>query len=311
MLNLLPCKKAQQMNILHEKQSTLLLGAHFSIAGGLHKAVFTASEYGCTALQIFTKNASTWKERRLSSHDIEQFDIARKQRGIRWICSHAAYLINLASPDRRKYERSIKALEHELIRSSQLSIPYVIMHPGSHMGAGEDKGLRRIAEGINRVFLHVPDATCQLVLETTAGQGSNLGYTFEQLAAISHMVKAKTRIGVCLDTCHVFAAGYDLRTKTAYQQTMQAFDRIIGLDRLCVIHLNDAKKGLGSRTDRHEHIGKGAIGIDAFSFILNDPQLKGLPMILETPKKKGPIDYDRMNLNRVRSLISNCLQSVS
>ena len=281
----------------------IFLGAHFSIAGGLHKAVFTASEYGCTALQVFTKNASTWKERTLSSHDIEQFDVARKQSGVKSICSHTSYLINLASPERNKYERSVKALEHELVRSTQLSIPYVIMHPGAHMGSGKDKGLHRIAGGINKVFDHVPEATCQLVLETTAGQGSNLGHTFEQLAHISDMVEAKEKIGFCLDTCHVFAAGYDLRTKTAYQETMQALDRVIGLDRLCVIHLNDAKKGLGSRIDRHEHIGEGAIGIDAFSFILNDPQLKGLPKILETPKKEGPIDYDRMNLNRLRSLI--------
>ena len=281
----------------------ILLGAHFSIAGGLHKAVFTASEYGCSALQIFTKNASTWKERRLSSHDIEQFDVARKQSGVESICSHTSYLINLASPERSKYKRSIKALEHELVRSFQLSIPYVIMHPGSHMGTGEDNGLCRIAQGINTIFDRTSNITCRLLLETTAGQGSNLGYTFEQLAHISDMVEAKERIGFCLDTCHVFVAGYDLRTKTAYQETMQAFDRVIGLDRLCVIHLNDAKKGLGSRIDRHEHIGEGAIGIDAFSFILNDPQLKGLPKILETPKKKGPIDYDRMNLNRLRSLI--------
>jgi deoxyribonuclease-4 len=280
-----------------------LLGAHFSIAGGLHKAVFTASKYGCSALQIFTKNASTWKERRLSSHDVEQFDAARKQSGVKSICSHTSYLINLASPECSKYERSIKALEHELSRSSQLNIPHVIMHPGSHMGSGEDRGLRRIAQGINTIFARIPNIACRLLLETTAGQGSNLGYTFEQLAHIADMVEAKERIGFCLDTCHVFAAGYDLRTKKAYQETMQVFDRVIGLDRLCAIHLNDAKRGLGSRIDRHEHIGMGAIGIHAFSFILNDPQLKGLPKILETPKKKGPIDYDGMNLNRLRSLI--------
>ncbi len=286
----------------HDHHMTLL-GAHFSIAGGLHKALFTASKYGCTALQIFTKNASTWKERRLSSHDIKQFDVARRQSGVESICSHTSYLINLASPEGIKYERSLKALEGELVRSSQLSILYVIMHPGSHMGTGEDKGLHRIAQGINTIFDRTPNIACRLLLETTAGQGSNLGYTFEQLARISDMVEAKERIGFCLDTCHVFAAGYDLRTKKAYQETMQVFDKVIGLDRLCVIHLNDAKKGLGSRIDRHEHIGKGAIGIDAFSFILNDPKLKGLPKILETPKKKGPVDYDRMNLNRLRSLI--------
>ena len=283
----------------------VLLGAHFSIAGGLHKAVLTASEYGCTALQIFTKNASTWKERRLSSHEIKRFDLARKESGIESICSHTSYLINLASPERGKYQMSIKALEHELVRSSQLSIPYVIMHPGSHMGTGEERGLDRIAQGINRVLERTPGIACRLLLETTAGQGSNLGYTFEQLAHISNMVEASERLGFCFDTCHVFAAGYDLRTKTAYQETMQAFDSVIGLDRLCVIHLNDAKKGLGSRIDRHEHIGNGAIGIDAFSFIMNDPQLKGRPKILETPKKKGAVDYDRTNLSLLRSLVLN------
>ena len=283
----------------------VLLGAHFSIAGGLHKAVLTASEYGCTALQIFTKNASTWKERRLSSHEIKRFNLARKESGIESICSHTSYLINLASPERGKYQMSIKALEHELVRSSRLSIPYVIMHPGSHMGTGEERGLGRIAQGINRVLERTPAIACRLLLETTAGQGSNLGYTFEQLAHISNMVEASERIGFCFDTCHVFAAGYDLRTKTAYRETMQAFDRVIGLDRLRVIHLNDAKKGLGSRIDRHEHIGNGAIGIDAFSFIMNDPQLKDRPKILETPKKKGNVDYDRTNLSRLRSLVLN------
>lgn len=281
----------------------ILLGAHFSIAGGLHKAVFTASEYGCTALQIFTKNASTWKERRLSAYDIEKFDVARKQSGIKSVCSHTSYLINLASPERSKYERSIEALQHELVRSSELSIPYVIMHPGAHMGMGEDKGLRRIAEGINTVFDRVPDTTCQVLLETTAGQGSNLGHTFEHLAAISDMVEAKDRIGFCLDTCHVFAAGYDLRTREAFDKTMKSFDRALSLKRLCVIHLNDAKKGLGSRIDRHEHIGQGAIGIDGFRFIMNDLPLKALPKILETPKEKGPVDYDHLNLKRLRSLV--------
>jgi len=281
----------------------ILLGAHFSIAGGLHKAVLTASEYGCTALQIFTKNASTWKERKLSSQDIEQFDAATKQSNIKSICSHTPYLINLASPEPMKYKKSMKALEHELIRSTQLSIPYVVMHPGSHMEAGEDNGLQRIAQAINRIFDRTPSITCRLLLETTAGQGSNLGYAFEQLAHISDMVEAKERIGFCLDTCHVFAAGYDLRTKKAYRKTMHAFDSIIGLDRLCVIHLNDAKKGVGSRVDRHEHIGEGTIGMNAFRFIMNDSRLKAIPKIIETPKKKGPIDYDRLNLERLRALI--------
>jgi len=282
----------------------ILLGAHFSIAGGLHKAIFTASAYGCNALQVFTKNAHTWQERTLNNQEIEHFNEARKRTGIQTICAHTSYLINLASPEKHQYDRSIKALRQELVRSSQVSIPYVIMHPGSHMGAGEETGLRRIAEGINTIFDRIPRSTCRLLLEPTAGQGSNLGYTFEQLAHVSELVEAKERIGFCFDTCHAFAAGYDLGTKEAYHETMRVFDRVIGLDRLCVVHLNDAKKGLGSKIDRHEHIGKGAIGIDAFRCIMNDPRLKTVPKVLETPKGRGPDDYDHMNLNLLRSLVS-------
>ncbi len=282
----------------------LLLGAHFSIAGGLHKAVLTAFEYRCRVLQIFTKNANTWKERTLRHQEIERFHEAREVAKIQTICSHTSYLINLASPERGQYDRSLKALEDELVRASLLNIPYVIMHPGSHRGAGEDKGLHRIAQGIDTICERLPNITCRLLLETTAGQGSSLGHTFEQLAHISDSVEAKEKIGFCLDTCHAFAAGYDLRGKNAYQGTMQSFDKILGIDRLGVIHLNDAKKGLGSRVDRHEHIGEGEIGINAFRFIMNDPRLKAIPKILETPKKKGPIDHDRMNLNRLRSLVS-------
>jgi deoxyribonuclease-4 len=295
---------------VHEKtrdqeEEIILLGAHFSIAGGLHKALLAAQEYGCTALQIFTKNASTWKERGLSSQVIDQFQAVKKESGIRSVCVHAAYLINLASPDQGKYEKSIKALEHELIRSSQLGIPHVIMHPGAHMGMGEDKGLQRIAEGINKVFDRVPETTCRVLLETTAGQGSNLGYTFEHLAAVAAMVEDDKRIGFCFDTCHVFAAGYDLRSEVAYGQTMKAFDDTLGLKRLHVIHLNDAKKGLGSRRDRHEHIGEGHIGLEAFRFIMNDSRLKAIPKILETPKQKAPVDYDRLNLERLRGLVQH------
>ncbi len=287
-----------------QQKRQILLGAHFSIAGGLHKAVLTASEYGCTALQIFTKNATTWKERTLSHQEVERFNEVRELTAIQSICSHTSYLINLASPEPSKYDRSLKALENELLRSSLLSIPYVIMHPGSHMGAGEDKGLQRIAQGINTIFDRSPNITCRLILEATAGQGSSLGHTFEQLARISDSVERQKRIGFCFDTCHVFAAGYDIRGKKAYQGTMQSLDRIIGIDRLCVIHLNDAKKGLAARVDRHEHIGEGKIGIDAFGFIMNDSRLKTVPKILETPKKKGSIDYDRINLNRLRALVS-------
>ena len=282
----------------------ILLGAHFSIAGGLHKAIFAASKYGCRALQIFTKNANQWRERILTDDEIERFYEAREMTGIESVCSHTSYLINLGSPERTQFNRSIRALKHELVRSSQLSIPYVIMHPGSHMGKGEEKGLRRVALGINKTFDAAPKSTCRLLLETTAGQGSNLGYTFEHLAQISELVDAKGRIGFCFDTCHAFAAGYDLSTKKAYQETMRTFDNILDLDRMYAIHLNDAKKGLGSKRDRHEHIGKGTIGIEAFRCIMNDARLRHVPKILETPKGKERSDFDRMNLKLLRSLVS-------
>jgi deoxyribonuclease-4 len=291
------------MKSKNQGKKTILLGAHFSIAGGLHKALLTASEYGCPVVQLFTKNANTWKERSLTGEDIAKFDRVKECCGIRFICSHAGYLINLASPDRGKLAKSIEALRQELIRSSQLGIPYVIVHPGAHMGMGEDEGLRRVAEGINAVFQKTPRAFSSLLLETTAGQGTNLGHTFEHLAAISAMVAPEARVGFCLDTCHVFGAGYDLRTKKAYDKTMAAFERTLGLERLRVIHVNDAKKGLGSRVDRHEHIGQGTIGMNAFRFIMNDPRLKTIPKILETPKGKVPADLDGLNLKRLRALV--------
>lgn len=294
-----------QAKIRNQGHKNILLGAHFSIAGGLHKAVLTAAQYQCTALQIFTKNASTWKEIGLSADDIDQFHRARKKTKIQSICSHASYLINLASPDRRKHDMSLKALEHELVRSSRLGIAHVILHPGSHMGLGEDNGLRRIAQGINTVLQRLPDTPCQLVLETTAGQGSNVGYRFEHLAKIADMVQREEKLGFCFDTCHVFAAGYDLRTTMAYQDTIRAFDKTIGLRHLWVIHLNDSKKALGSHVDRHEHIGAGAIGIETFRLIMNDPRFKAVPKMLETPKPEGLIDYDHINLERLRALVLN------
>ncbi|MDY6987336.1 MAG: deoxyribonuclease IV [Thermodesulfobacteriota bacterium] len=290
------------MDRRNKRGGRVLLGAHFSIAGGLHRALETASQYGCPVLQLFTKNASTWKERQLSAEEIRQFERAGRQGNIEVVCSHAAYLINLASPDRVQYERSVKALGNELRRSSQLAIPYVVLHPGAHMGRGGDHGLRQVAKGIDAAFEQVPEGGCHLLLETTAGQGTNLGRTFEQLAAIADRVEAKGRLGFCFDTCHVFAAGYDLRTKKAYDLTMSAFDRVLGLERLHIIHVNDAKKGLGSRVDRHEHIGQGAIGIEAFGFIMNDSRLRSMAKILETPKGNG-VDHDRLNLERLRALV--------
>ena len=217
--------------------------------------------------------------------------------------SHTSYLINLAAPDKKKHALSCHALEQELIRSSLLGIPYVVLHPGSHMGRGETAGIGLIAESVNEVFHHHPDISTRLLIETTAGQGFSIGHTFEQLAAIMDLVTQRDKIGFCLDSCHIFAAGYDIRTERAYHQTLDAFNAIMGLEHIYVIHLNDSKKGLGSRVDRHEHIGEGAIGIKAFEFFMKDKRFSQVPKIIETPKRKDGKDADRINLRRLRTLV--------
>jgi len=280
-----------------------LLGAHFSISKGLHHALYVAEKYGCTALQIFTKNSITWQERTLTQEEIVRFDQAREQTGITSIASHTSYLINLATPERKKHAMSCNALKQELIRSSTLDISFVILHPGAHLGKGKDKGIEKIALSINEIFAQTPDIQIRLLLEAMAGQGSGLGHTFEQLASILEKIENKNRIGVCLDTSHVFASGYDIRTPESYRKTTDAFDAIIGLENLYVIHLNDSKKELGSRVDRHEHIGKGYIGIKAFKLLMNDMRFENVPKIIETPKQKDGPDTDKMNLNRLRSLV--------
>ncbi|MBW2616064.1 MAG: deoxyribonuclease IV [Deltaproteobacteria bacterium] len=286
-----------------DQRNSCLLGAHFSIAKGLHQALFTAEDYGCTAVQIFTKNASTWKEKTLSSEDIRVFDEARKKTRIRHIASHTSYLINLASPEKKKYAMSCEALKQELIRCSALKIPLVVLHPGSHMDSGEGTGIERIASAINRVFDKLPENPTRLLLETTAGQGSGLGHTFEQIAAMMGKVEDMNRLGVCLDTCHIFAAGYDLRTKAAYQKTFTTFDAVIGLEHLYWIHLNDSKREMGTRIDRHENIGKGFIGETAFKLLINDSRMQHIPKVLETPKGKGEKDWDQINLAKLRGFL--------
>lgn len=288
-----------------------ILGAHFSIAGGLHKALYTAGGYGCNAVQIFTKNASTWKERRLTHEDTEAFDRARQETGISAIASHTAYLINLGSPEKKKFLQSVSALTQEMERAVQAGIPWVVHHPGAHMGTGEAAGINRIADGINRVLCESPGNGPRLLLETCAGQGTTLGHTFEQLAAIDKKVEQPERLGFCLDTCHIFAAGYDIRTEASYRKTMAAFDAVLGLDRLKMIHVNDALRKLGSRVDRHAHIGKGKIGLPGFSLIMNDERLSHIPKILETPKKGGCIDWDRRNLGVLRAMLKQEPQSGS
>ena len=282
-----------------------LLGAHMSIAGGLYRAPIRGKEAGCEAIQIFTRNRNQWKSKKLSTKEIGLFHKACEETSIRVVAAHSSYLINLASTRSRVFEKSVYALLQEMERVERLEIPYLVMHPGSHLGGGEKKGLKRIAGALNGVLERTSDYHVSILLETTAGQGTSLGYRLEHLAEILEMTESQERLGVCIDTCHAFAAGYDFRTAKAYRQFLQEFDRILGLDRLRLFHINDSKNGLGSRVDRHEHPGAGFIGLKAFSFFLNDPKLAHLPFLIETPKGKNRegLDWDRVNLNLLRSLI--------
>jgi len=288
---------------LKDKKAPCLLGAHFSIAKGFDKALYEAESYGCNTLQIFTKNSSTWKEKVVTRKEIENFKQAKLETGITRIAAHTSYLINPATPEKKKYKMSFNALARELVRSSSLGIPYVVLHPGSHMGAGDNEGISRIADSINEIFAITPEISTRLLIETTAGQGSSVGHTFEHLASIISRVEKKINLGVCLDTCHIFAAGYDIRTKEYYRKTIDDFDSTVGLDRLCLIHLNDSKKDLGSRVDRHEQIGLGYIGLEAFKYIMNDERFSDVPKIIETPKGKTDKDWDKTNLKLLRGLV--------
>lgn len=302
LMNSTSCDKEQSISKKTDK-SLYFLGAHFSIAGGLHRALYKAKEYDCNALQIFTKNSLTWKERILSEDEIYLFEQAKLKTGISKIASHMSYLVNPAAADKKKHAMSYKALKNELVRSSMLDIPFSVLHPGSHMGKGEEEGILRIADSINKVFDETGDIGTRLLLETTAGQGFTLGSSFEQLSSIMEKVDYKNKIGICLDTCHIFSAGYDIRTEKSYLKTIDNFDAIIGLEHLYLIHLNDSRKELGSKVDRHEHIGLGAIGIKGFEYFMNDQRLKLIPKIIETPKGKKGMNWDKVNLQRLRSLV--------
>lgn len=280
----------------------MLLGSHVSIGGGLHKAFAMARDIGCTAIQIFTKNASRWQAKPLTQKAIDQFADAWNASNVVSVAAHDSYLINLGTPKPDLLKKSQDALLTELQRCEQLGIPYLVMHPGSHVGSGEEDGLKRVAESFDIIHEQTPDYACQILVETTAGQGSALGYTFEQLAKIRELVRNPERIGICLDTCHIFAAGYELRTEEGYQATMEAFDHIIGLQHLKVIHVNDSLKDLGSRIDRHQGIGKGFIGLDGFRHLMQDQRLADIPKILETPKDKEPVASDQENLRILREL---------
>jgi deoxyribonuclease IV len=281
--------------------SELLVGAHMSIAGGMHKAFERGKEVRCKTIQIFLKNSNQWKAKPLTEEDRVLFQKAQSSSRIFPVVAHDSYLINLASPDRNLNRKSLDAFIEEMKRANFLGVPYLNLHPGAHMGAGINEGIARVA-AVLREALNAVGPPVVLLLENTAGQGSSLGSRFEELAAIMEKTNIPDRVGVCVDTCHAFAAGYELRTEEGYSQTMQEFNRLIGLEKLLAFHVNDSKKDLGSRVDRHFHIGKGCIGLDAFRFLVNDRRFEKIPKILETPKGTGNRE-DKRNLATLRSLV--------
>ncbi len=280
----------------------LLIGAHMSISGGVFNAILSGEELGCTAIQIFTKNSNQWKAKELTQGEVDEFFRHQKRTKISPIVGHNGYLINLASPKEDVFAMSKQAMLVELERAEKLGLPYLVMHPGSHLGTGENQGIEKIASAINWLHQRTEGYRVKICLETTAGQGSNLGHKFEQLAEIIQRVRENQRLAICYDTCHTFAAGYDIRTKSAYQATFKEFDSVIGLSRLKVIHVNDALKDLGSRVDRHAHIGLGKIGLEGFRLLMNDDRFEKVPKIIETPKEGG-MAKDKKNLRVLRSLV--------
>lgn len=279
-----------------------LLGAHMSIAGGLHLAFQRIREVDGEALQIFTKNERQWQAPPLSEELVQHFLDAWEECGRIPVAAHDSYLINLAANNPGTIDRSIRAFAEELDRAGRLKIGYLIIHPGSHVGAGTEAGIERFVANLDRALAASLTSHVMVLIETTAGQGSNLGSTFEEIAAILASSSFGSRLGVCFDTCHAFAAGYDIRTAASYRKTFSRFDEIIGYDRLKFFHLNDSKKELGSRVDRHEHIGQGEIGLPGFRLLLNDPRFRHLPMVLETPKGRD-LREDKENLRILRSLL--------
>lgn len=278
-------------------------GAHMSISGGLALAFDRLAEVEGEALQVFTANQRQWQPRQPDPKEIEVFRARRRKAHGIPVASHGSYLINLASPKPETRSKSMAAFSEELRRCDALGIEYLIVHPGSHLGEGIEAGLRRFAANLDRAFDEADTgARVMVLLETTAGQGTNLGASFEELAAIIAASAIPEHLGICYDTCHTFAAGYDIRTPEAYAETMTGFDRLIGLERLRFFHLNDASKGLGSRIDRHTHIGQGEISVEGFRHLVNDPRFADHPMVLETPKSDD-LHEDRENLELLRSLL--------
>ena len=279
------------------------LGAHMSIAGGLHKAVERAVAAGCGTLQIFTRSSNQWKGKPVSDADAELFRSTFAASGLHEVISHDIYLINLAAPPGETRDKSLSTFADEMATCARLGIHKIVMHPGSHTSDTPEVGLQRVIEGFDQLFNEVPQYQGRVLLETTAGQGTNLGRHFEELRTIIDGSRYPERFAICFDTCHTFAAGYDTTSPQGYQAVMDEFDRVLGLERLQCFHFNDSKKGLGSRVDRHDHIGQGMLGLEPFRLIMNDPRFVAIPKILETPKGDND-EMDQINLALLRGLVS-------
>lgn len=284
-----------------EKKSRLLLGAHMSISGGFEKAIEKGSSINCTTIQIFTKSNRQWNAKPIPQSEIDLFQNAVKTSVIKPVIAHATYLINIGSSDDRIQAESIKAVSNELERCHLLDIPFLVLHPGSHTKTSEEKCIERIARNLD-IILEADTGNTKILLENMAGQGSSVCYSFDQIATVRKNMVHPNRVGVCFDTCHAFAAGYDFSTPTSYKAMWEAFDNSIGLKHLYAMHLNDSKKNLGSRVDRHEDIGKGAIGLDGFEMLMNDSRFFDIPKILETPSEDLPA-YAH-NMQTLKNLLS-------
>jgi len=260
----------------------MLLGAHVSISGSIDKAVDRAKELGCTTFQIFTRNPRGWEAKPLKKKEIEAFKEKFEEAGFKIAVAHMPYLPNIASPDKKAHQKSVKSLIQELKRTGELGLPYLVVHVGSHLGKGLAKGIEQVSKAVNTALSKV-DNDVMLLLENMAGQKNSVGSRFEDIKRILNLIEDKKRVGICFDTCHAFAAGYDLRTREAIETTLSDFDHIIGLKKLKVVHINDSKGDLGSGVDRHEHIGLGKIGEKGFFEFVHHPVIRPLPLILETP----------------------------
>ncbi len=309
-----------------------LFGAHLSIAGGYHKAVESASAFGMDTVQLFTHSPSQWAVRAITppknepppegarspndhqqwagkaitDAERDQFTCTVKATGIQHPTAHDSYLINLASPEEGLYRRSIEAFVDEVVRAERLQLSYLVTHPGTPTDGNESAGLDRIVSALDEVHERCPHVNVQVLLETTAGQGKTLGHRFEHLAYLLKHVKASDRLGICVDTCHVFAAGYELAPKRKYLETFRTLDRLVGIDRIKVFHVNDSMKPLGSQVDRHAHLGKGCLGLEPFSYLVNDRRFRDHAMILETPKEgENGEEMDPVNLQVLKDLLTN------